>query len=163
LKTMGENANFFGDYQCSKTHLQSLSLILERKCDAAAVDSTVLGLFLEKNPHFKNDLHVLTSWGPLPAYPIVVNSHLSPLAEELIVQALSSMHQTVEGIDCLNKYRIVKFTPNSSLNYAFLSGQFVKKSNKNGVSSGTPVRKQDKEMRSNKLSLTKDQFESPYY
>lgn len=161
LKSMGENANFFGDYIRSNSHIDSLNLVLNRKCDATAIASDVLRLYLKKNPDLKNDLYVLTSWGPLPPYPIVVNSHIGTEAEQLIVQALLHMHQTKEGVSLLNKYDIVKFCSNTAQNYSFLTGQYMKKTSRsNGIANGSGLNKQ---LHTKMINLTKDQFSSPYY
>ena len=67
------------------SHIGSIECVLEHRTTAAAVDSNVLCNFLNKYPHQRDHLHVLTSFGPLPTYPIVFNSKL-PGKRALIIQ-----------------------------------------------------------------------------
>lgn len=157
LKTLGENANFFGDYLSSQSHLHSLELVLARKCDAAAVDSNVLQAFLHRNEHLRKELHVLTSWGPLPPAPILVNSHIGNQAEQLLTDTLLNMHTTAKGMELLSKYGVVKFGTNSLQNYSFLTKQYIKKPRNSGATGP------NKTVHTKLVSLTTNQFESPYY
>ena len=45
-------------------------MVASRQADVASVDSNVLGYALAKNPALVKDIHVFTSIGPLPPYPI---------------------------------------------------------------------------------------------
>ena len=69
------------------SHIGSIECVLEHRTTAAAVDSNVLCNFLNKYPHQRDHLHVLTSFGPLPTYPIVFNSKL-PGKTSLIIQTI---------------------------------------------------------------------------
>ena len=59
------------------THLKSIEMVLNKDVDGAAIDSTALALQMDKNPELKKQLHILTSWGPLPIQPIVARKSLS--------------------------------------------------------------------------------------
>jgi len=50
--------------------------VIESRTDLASPDSVALAGFLQAYPNFKDDLHVISSLGPLPIYPIVLNSRL---------------------------------------------------------------------------------------
>ena len=52
-------------------------MLLDGRVDAAAIDSNVLQYFLLEHPEYKDRLHVMTSVGPLPAPPVVVNSRMN--------------------------------------------------------------------------------------
>lgn len=109
LKKMGENASFFGLTNSAVSHLQCIYLVLNRQVDATAVDSNCLQIFLERNPNFKNQIHVLTSLGPLPPYPIVVNKNMSEELKTEIVEALLQMHTQPKWANKLSKYKVRKF------------------------------------------------------
>ena len=59
------------------SHHRSLQMILDKKADAAAIDSNALQSFLHIHPEYKDKLAILTSFGPMPIYPIVFNSRMS--------------------------------------------------------------------------------------
>lgn len=58
------------------SHIKSLQMILDKKVDTAAIDSNVLRSFLKVHPEYKEKLTVLTSFGPMPIYPIVFNARM---------------------------------------------------------------------------------------
>jgi ABC-type phosphate/phosphonate transport system substrate-binding protein len=51
-------------------------MVLDRKADFAAIDSNSLQYYLLEHPEVKKNLKVLTSFGPMPIYPVVFNSRL---------------------------------------------------------------------------------------
>lgn len=161
LKSMGENINFFGNYLQSPSQLDSLYLILNGKCDASAVDSSMLHIFLQQHPFFKDQLHVFTSWGELPPFPIVIDGACTPATEGLISSELLAMHNDPEGQLLLHKYGFIKFQPNrESYYYSILldegdeetSGKVT--ANKNGHQHSSD---------NGKLRVAKDRLQPPYY
>ncbi|XP_038078672.1 uncharacterized protein LOC119745999 isoform X2 [Patiria miniata] len=85
LEKIGENkASFFG------SHLKSIQMILNKTTDGTGIDSNTLALQMKGHPELRDKLHVVTSWGPLPVYPGVVNSEL-PESQNIYQQA-SSQH-----------------------------------------------------------------------
>jgi len=58
------------------SNLESIGLVLNNVVDAAAIDSSVLQLWMSEHPLQAEELHVMCSWGPWPAQPIVVNARL---------------------------------------------------------------------------------------
>ena len=75
----------------SGSHLNSIQMVATRQADVAAVDSNVLAYAMSKNPSLEEDIHVFTSLGPLPAYPIMVRSSLPAKDKAAIVEALLKM------------------------------------------------------------------------
>lgn len=167
LKGMGENAAFFSNYLQAKSHHHCLEMVIQRKVDAAAVDSNALKHYLAANEHNSGQLSVLTSWGPLPPTPLLVNSHIGTEAEKLIVETLLAMHTTPKGRQILAQYGVVKFAENYSANYAHLSGAFIKQKPVSGGRVGSVAN--GGKMFQNGAStivttpLVRNLFESPYY
>jgi ABC-type phosphate/phosphonate transport system substrate-binding protein len=126
LKELGENTSFFGNIMPSSSHLQSIHMVLNKQTDATAVDSNCLQIFLDRNPSFKDDISVLTSWGPLPPYPIVVNKNMPQFLREQITDALLQMHRDKDAVGKLAKYRITKFAQISQQEYLANNDLFKK-------------------------------------
>ena len=59
------------------SHLKSIEMVVNKDVDGAAIDSTTLALQMEKFPQLKQQLHILTSWGPLPIQPIIVRKSMT--------------------------------------------------------------------------------------
>ncbi|GBN81798.1 hypothetical protein AVEN_174208-1 [Araneus ventricosus] len=118
MKETGENASFFGNVLYSGSHLDSIKMVIGKKVDAAAVDANCLAFFLERNSHLADEIKVLTSWGPLPPYPFVVNSKLDESVKSDIMKCLLNMHQDREGLKKLEEFHVRKFAPISADVYA---------------------------------------------
>lgn len=52
-------------------------MVQQKQAEAAAVDANTLAFIKAQLPEGGKDLWVLESIGPLPPYPIVINSRLS--------------------------------------------------------------------------------------
>lgn len=164
LKAMGESAAFFGDYLQARSHHHALEMVLQRKVDAAAVDSTALKHFLAANSHQRDQLQVLTSWGPLPPVAILVNSHIGEEAEKLIVETLMAMHTTPKGRQILEQYSVQKFAVNSADNYAHIARSFIKKpSGRAAAALSTNGAGGKQSVLAAATPLMRNLFESPYY
>jgi len=109
LKNLGENTSFFSNIIPSSSHLQSIYMVLNKQVDATAVDSNCLQVFLDRNPSLRDEISVLTSWGPLPPYPIVVNKNMPQNLRNEIVDALLCMHEDHDAMVKLAKYKVLKF------------------------------------------------------
>lgn len=109
LKAIGENATFFGNILKSNSHLETIEMIMSRKAHAAAVDSNALALYLKKNPHHKEELAVLTSWGPLPPYVLVASRSFAKETRARIIDTLFNMNYDNEGARILLEYNVRRF------------------------------------------------------
>ena len=59
------------------SHHNSIRMILSGTVDAAAIDSNVLRQWYLDHPSHQEELHTVTSLGPLPIQPIIFNTRLS--------------------------------------------------------------------------------------
>lgn len=59
------------------SHIKTIQMVLQKQADAAAVDANCLSIYMDQHPEIKEKIFVLESWGPLPPYPIVINTRLS--------------------------------------------------------------------------------------
>jgi phosphonate transport system substrate-binding protein len=77
LKKLAEidaTLSFFDRVSCSRSHLNSMEVIVRGEVDAAAVDSKVLRIKLRASPGLRERLRVLESWIPFPIQPVVLRS-----------------------------------------------------------------------------------------
>ncbi|XP_048761568.2 uncharacterized protein LOC125670435 [Ostrea edulis] len=109
LKKMGYNSNFFGNVLHSGSHLKSIQMLLDNKVDVASIDSNVLRFYLQQNPKQRENLSVLTSFGPMPIYPIVFNSRLSTEMKKQISDALLNIHKSAEWGPKIREWNIQEF------------------------------------------------------
>lgn len=111
LKRRGETATFFGNKLPSKSHLDSIYMVLNKQVDAAAVDANCLANFLDRNPSYRDKVFVIESWGALPPYPIVVRKELPEETKRGLREALLEMSEYSEGAKQLAKFRVKRFAP----------------------------------------------------
>ncbi|KAL4224358.1 hypothetical protein ACF0H5_017812 [Mactra antiquata] len=117
LKKLGFDASFFGSTYESGSHLASIDAVLDSRVDVAAVNSNVLSGFLRTRPQLKDDLCILTSLGPLPTYPIVLNTRLPESVRSTITQSLLDMSKDRQWCQKLQSYGITEFVPIDSSLY----------------------------------------------
>lgn len=102
----------------SGSHLASLQSVREGRAEATAVDSSVLALALAQTPALRDELRVLTTFGPYPAPPIVAHRSLPEPRREAIRQTLLTLHQHRGGREVLalgGVSRYVAVTPRDYL------------------------------------------------
>lgn len=58
------------------SHVESVNAVIKGSIDCAAIDCVTLQMILEKQPSLEEEIHVVTSLGPYPVPPIIVNKRL---------------------------------------------------------------------------------------
>ena len=106
LARLGENKGYFGRVVEAGSHLQALEMILDRRVDAAAIDSTVLELELLARPQLEPDLRVIDSLGPSPMPPWVVHLNVPPELRAAIRAVFWRMHESAAGRAILTQGQI---------------------------------------------------------
>ncbi|XP_013420778.1 uncharacterized protein LOC106181064 [Lingula anatina] len=119
LKKMGTNTSFFASTFCSGSHLNSIRMVLDRVVDVAAIDSNCLRAFLKKNPELRSSIHILTTWGPMSVYPMVVNARLPEELKSRIAEVMLTMHEDPRWQPKLQELDIIKFVPIDTSLYNF--------------------------------------------
>jgi len=109
LKKMGASASFFGNIINSGSHHGSLNMILSCQADVASIDSNVLCRWSADNPQLREKLHILCSWGPLPAQPIILNKRLPEKVKQRIASVLKNAHQHPVFAERFLKHRVKGF------------------------------------------------------
>lgn len=97
----------------SGSHLNSIQMVASRQADVASVDSNVLAFAFAKKPALTKDIHVFTSLGPLPAYPVMVRSSLPAEDKKAICDALLRLHEIPPWNERCASLRLLRFVKTS--------------------------------------------------
>jgi len=106
---MGPTRHYFGRVVQAGSHLKALQLVLERRVDAAAIDSTVLELELESRPEIGAQLRVVQVLGPSPIPPWVVSKWVPLGIREALRSTLLHMHADPAGQTILARGQTQRF------------------------------------------------------
>jgi phosphonate transport system substrate-binding protein len=124
LHGQGETLNYFGRLLASGSHLRSLDMVLQNEVDAAAIDSQILDLLLQKDARLAAQLRVIGSFGPSPAPPLIASTHLDGAARLYLREILSTMHQDSSMAEILRRGGIERFVPVNDGHYAVIRNMF---------------------------------------
>jgi ABC-type phosphate/phosphonate transport system substrate-binding protein len=116
LKRLGVNASFFGHIIHSESYLDSIRLVLNNIADMAAIDSNALWRYFREHPEAEAELHIMSSLGPWPIPPIVVNSRLPAEVKTKIADSLLHAMDHPEFEKKFKQHGIVAF---ASINSSF--------------------------------------------
>lgn len=117
LAKMGENAAFFGEIVAAGAHLTALDLILARRVDASAIDSTVLELAIAEDPIIAGSIRTVAAWGPSPIPPWVVHVDVDADLRAALRETLLSMHRDPRGRDLLTRAQVARFVAVTDADY----------------------------------------------
>ncbi len=109
LATLGETSGYFSQVVEAGSHLRALRMVLDRRIDASAIDSTVLELELERDPRLADRIRIIETLGPSPIPPWVVASSVSPEIQGTIREVFVQMHKHPEGREILASGQIDRF------------------------------------------------------
>ena len=110
LRSMGETASFFSNVLTSRSHLDSIRMILQRKAHAAVVDSNALRMFLRENPNERAELFSIATWGPVAPYVVAVRKDLDKGIRDAVYEVLATMHETPDGRQILGQFKVKRFS-----------------------------------------------------
>ncbi len=117
LAKMGENGEFFGEVIAAGAHLTALDLILARRVDASAIDSTVLELAIAEDPRIARSIRTVATWGPSPIPPWVVRVDVDTGLRTALREALLSMHRDPRASDLLARAQVARFVAVTDADY----------------------------------------------
>src|SRR5207253_487559 len=72
-------------------HLNSIRVVLAGAADFAAIDSTVLDYEFIRQPTLKDQLKIITSFGPYPAPPLLANKRLPVATRQQIREIIENL------------------------------------------------------------------------
>jgi phosphonate transport system substrate-binding protein len=109
LATLGETSGYFSRVVEAGSHLRALKMVLDRRIDASAIDSTVLELELQRDPGLADRIRIVETLGPSPIPPWVVAHNVSPEMEVALRQVFLGMHQHAGGRQVLEAGQMDRF------------------------------------------------------
>lgn len=117
LAMKGWGPNYFGRAIETGSHRNSIQMILQRTIDAAAIDSTVLELELEKNPSIIERIRTIKILGPSPAPPWVVHGSVPTDVQQALRQEFLAMDKDPRGRQILESAKMFRFAPVADHDY----------------------------------------------
>jgi phosphonate transport system substrate-binding protein len=109
LAGLGETSGYFGQVVQAGSHLRALEMVLDRRIDASAIDSTVLELELQSRPDLEGQIRIIETLGPSPIPPWVVADSVSSDVRETVREIFLQMHQDPEGQVILAEGQMARF------------------------------------------------------
>lgn len=117
LHEQGHSLDFFGSTVETGSHQRSIEMVLQKKVDAAAIDSHVLDVFLLRHPELTGKLRVVTMLGPSPIPPVVISKKLDATLKLDIQHLLLTMHHDRKAANALRRSLIKHFVPVTDKDY----------------------------------------------
>jgi phosphonate transport system substrate-binding protein len=117
LAGLGAYAGFFASAVESGAHVNSLRMILDRRVDGAAIDSTVLEWAAQEQPEISEHLRVIETLGPSPIPPWVILKSVPFDLRRGIRSLLVDMHEDPIGMETLKEARIGRFVASDDRDY----------------------------------------------
>jgi phosphonate transport system substrate-binding protein len=117
LAGLGAYAGFFASAVQSGAHVNSLRMILDRRVDGTAIDSTVLEWAVQEQPEISELLRVIETLGPSPIPPWVTSKSVPTHRRRAIRSLLLDMHRDPCGRMTLNEGRIARFVASHDRDY----------------------------------------------
>jgi phosphonate transport system substrate-binding protein len=117
LRQRGQGPDFFGAWQTTGSHADSMNWVASGRAGAAAIDSVVLDMEFRQRPERARQLRVVASIGPMPMPPVVAAARLDPATHARLVQALTTMHRDPSGQEILEGAGVRRFAPMADDDY----------------------------------------------
>lgn len=112
-----KSPHYFGRLVKSGSHLNSLQMVIDGQADAAAIDSHVLDVVLQRNPALAAQLRVVAMLGPSAMPPVVVAKRLDAELKDRLRTALSAMHHDPTAAQSLQQGLIQRLAPVADEHY----------------------------------------------
>jgi phosphonate transport system substrate-binding protein len=109
LAKSGNTNGFFGKVIEAGFHQTAIRMVYEGQVDAAAIDSLVLSVELNRNPELAQALRIIDTLGPSTIQPIVAAAHVDPGLRADVQHVLITLHQDPTVADMLMQGYIERF------------------------------------------------------
>ena len=126
LLERGKTLHYFGTMIKTGSHQRSLQLVLERRADAAAIDSHVLDVALSRDKELASQLRVVAMLGPSSIPPVVVARSLDSRLKCRMQEALLTMHDDPDMARALHEGRIDHFVAVTDAGYNDIRSIFAR-------------------------------------
>jgi phosphonate transport system substrate-binding protein len=107
----------FKNRKVTRSHAQSLRLVLDGRVDAAAIDSHLLDIVFDQSPKMATQLRIVGTFSASTMPPVVVSSRVDPLLTQRIQAACLDIHQNPFFAHRLQEGSIERFLPVTDEHY----------------------------------------------
>lgn len=97
LAQMNRTPAYFGRFEPTGAHLDSIRAVAEGRFDASAIDSHVLDVVRRDDPALVSLVKVISTIGPSPIQPLVAGDHVPVELREDIRDAVTGLHDDREA------------------------------------------------------------------
>ena len=94
LVQMAETAEFFGRWEMTGFHQESIRRVAAAQVEGSAVDSHVLGVELRHRPELAEQIRVIGTLGPSTIQPLVATSAVSPRLRQEVIEIVAGLGST---------------------------------------------------------------------
>jgi len=117
LAKLGEDWSYFNEVLASGAHQVSLGMVKNGRCDASAIDSTVLEIEFAKDTSRQTQFRIIETLGPSPITPWVIRKDVPTELKQNIRYRLLTMHNHSGGHTILAKHGVTRFAPITDKDY----------------------------------------------
>jgi phosphonate transport system substrate-binding protein len=117
LSSIAETGGFFRSVVAAGSHQAALEMVLQRRIDASAIDSTVLELEYLNRPSIRQEIRIVEILGPSPIPPLVITCQFPADLQEQIKALLLEMHTDRTGREVLASGQINHFVKVTDQDY----------------------------------------------
>ncbi|OXU19470.1 hypothetical protein TSAR_010422 [Trichomalopsis sarcophagae] len=118
LRAKGEGPAFFGNTLDANSQMSALQMVAGKQVEVCILESPVIKYHRKSLPGVYS-LHILSSLGPLPPYPIFVNKNMSNDVVNKIKEYLINIRNDTEWMEKLAPYGVLGFAEYSKSLYDF--------------------------------------------
>jgi len=94
LVQMAETAEFFGRWEMTGFHQESIRRVAANQVEGSAVDSHVLGVEMRDHPELAEQMRVIGTLGPSTIQPLVATSAVSPRLRQEVIEIVAGLGST---------------------------------------------------------------------
>ncbi|XP_014215985.1 uncharacterized protein LOC106644825 [Copidosoma floridanum] len=115
LRAKGEGPAFFGNTLDANSQVSALQMVAGKQVEVCVLESPVIKYYRKSLPGVYS-LHILSSLGPLPPYPVMVNKNIPDEIIEKITDYLLGLCRDTEWMEKFGLYSVLGFAEYSKSN-----------------------------------------------
>jgi phosphonate transport system substrate-binding protein len=118
LLQMAETAEFFGRWEMTGFHQESIRRVASAQVDGSAVDSQVLGVEVRDHPELAERIRVIGTLGPSTIQPLVATAAVSPTLRQDVIDIVAGLGSTESERRSLSAGMVERFVAVDDSAYA---------------------------------------------
>lgn len=118
LAEMGEAPSFFGRWEMTGWHQESIRQVAAARIDGSAIDSQVLGVELRDHPELAERIRVICTLGPSTIQPLVATATVPARLRQEVADIVAGLGTTQSGRRSLAVGMVERFVAVDDSSYA---------------------------------------------